>query len=238
MWNAIAACASVLPHVSKDDVTPVITCASISGNTIVATDRYTVAEYTLHSSLPEGSILLPGEAVKWIARIVTKNLLDYPVVGHYTVTITGPDPDIFAGIPSDTDGTQSAHELAQATIRQAAASDEFNKQVLTVTVESETNGVEAMRAFRPVRGTFPPVARLLKEFKPFTEGDAPSGVLLGSAQLEKFTTWARRWYRDRPLRFEMSKSTDATMHAPVKPGPVRISIDRFRGLIQPGLDLQ
>lgn len=232
MWSAIEACASVLPHISNDDVTPVITCASISGDKITATDRYTVAQHSLAVGLAEGSILLPRAAVAWIARIVTKNLLEHPVAGGYTVTITAPDPDIYAGLKSDMDQPgQTAADLSDGVIQRSEALDRFNQAMVSVTVECEARGVESMRAFRPVAGTHPPVARLFDEFKPLTEGDAAI-VHLGPSQLEKFTTWARKWHRERPLKFELSKSEGN------KPGPVRVTIDNFRGLIQPNIPLR
>lgn len=91
--NAMEACSAVLPHVSTDRVTPAINCAAISGGSMLATDRYTVAEFKLAEAIDGPDLLLPLEAVKWVARIVVKNLLSFNL-DSYTVTIAEPDEDM------------------------------------------------------------------------------------------------------------------------------------------------
>ena len=209
IFEAIEACAAVLPHVATDPVTPVITVAHITGDTITATDRYTVGRFNLSQALDEGSIALPLEAVKWLARFVTKHLLeDVRMVKRdtYTVTIEAPEP-------TELKGPKAAG------------------QSVTVSVESKNHGVEVLRKFRPVGGNFPPVGRLLDGHKP---AEAAPTVALGSEQLEKFTGYAKKWHRGHPLTFTLSATDN-----PGKPGPVLIKIgEQFTGLLQPNLLLR
>lgn len=178
--EAMQACSAVLPHISAGDVTPVLTAASIQGNTITATDRYSVGKYELSESLGDGSILLPHEAVKWIARFVTKHLLGHPVApSGYSVTVTGPDPSTSAKI---------------------------NPENILVQVESELYGVEASRMFRPIFGKFPPVDRLFEQHTPAT---VIPKVGLGPNQLEKFTAYAKKWHKGAPLQFTLSEGKRA-----------------------------
>lgn len=208
IFEAIEACAAVLPHVSADDVTPVITVACITGDTITATDRYTVGQFKLSRSLDEGTILVPLEAVKWIARFVVKHLLGH----YYNSALTGYEVTIEAPDPTELKGPK------------------INDHSVTVTVSSERHGVEALRKFRPVVGNFPPVSRLFEAHKP---AEAIPTVALGSMQLEKFTGYARKYHRDVPLRFTLSDTDN-----PEKPGPVLIRIGNFTGLLQPNLLLR
>lgn len=231
MWEAIEACSAVLPHISKDDVTPVITCAQIQGNAIRATDRFTVAEHELSESLDDGTLMIPRDAVNWIARIVTKHLLHHPTAGGYTVTIRGNDPDIYAGTLDPHEPNLPEGEFATRTEARGGILHEFRESPIRVTVDSRDGGTEAMRAFRPIHGTFPPVGRLLTEFKPSAD---VAEVALGPVHLEKFTTWARKWHREQPLRFELS----AREGGGGKPGPIRVTYGKFRGLIQPNLLLK
>lgn len=203
LFEAMQACAAVLPHTSADDVTPVITTASIEGDTITATDRYSVGQFKLSRSLDSGSIMLPREAVKWIARFVVKHLLSYvprTTLTGYEVRIDGPDP------------VKSPRPAIENVL---------------VSVVSEVHGVEASRMFHPVLGNFPPVGRLLAGHKP---AEAIPTVALGPYHVEKFTTYARKWHRDEPLRFTLSESDN-----PGKPGPVLIELGRFTGMLQPNL---
>lgn len=210
IFEAIEACAAVLPHVATDPVTPVITVAHITGDTITATDRYTVGRFKLSQALDEGAISLPLEAVKWLARFVTKHLLEdarnMPPSEGYMVTIEAPEPTELKG-------------------------PKIAEQSVTVSVESKHHGVEALRKFRPVGGNFPPVGRLLDGHKP---AEVVPTVALGSEQLEKFTGYAKKWHYGRPLTFTLSATDN-----PGKPGPVLIKIgEQFTGLLQPNLLLR
>lgn len=96
--DAIEAFTAVLPHASKDDVTPVLTCVQLSVQddgkiAFVATDRYTVGRFrTEGEGEPETKILLPREAAEWVAKITVKSLR-YAADAPYRVTVTEHDKD-------------------------------------------------------------------------------------------------------------------------------------------------
>lgn len=216
--EAIEACAAVLPHCSKDEVTPVITAACITGDTITGTDRFSVGQFKLSTKLKDGSILLPHAAVAMIARLVTKHLVDYSTYAPgwadpkdgYQVVITAPEPTTAPGTK------YTDEEVAE----RASA-------LVTVQIVGR-RGVEQQRQFRAVLGNFPVVGRLLEGFKPATEAQP---VKLDPSFLEKFTGYAKKFHRGAPLRFTLSPTNSG------KPGPVRIDIGRFTGLLQPNLNI-
>lgn len=220
LMEAIEACAAVLPHCSKDHAIPVITAAHISGDAIRATDRYSVGQFTLSRSLKEGSILLPGAAVAWLARFVVKNLVDYSARSpeclnpdneeSYHVVIEAPEPATEPG---------TKYTDAEAAER---------KEVLVTVQVVGRRGIEQQRQFRAILGHFPSVGRLIEQYKPATDV-AP--VNLGPDLVEKFTGYAKKWHRGKPLRFTLSQ-----VKSDGKPGPVLISIGRFTGLLQPNLN--
>ena len=233
LFEAIEACAAVLPHASTDDVTPVITCASITGDRIVATDRYSVGTFKLSHQLDDGAaIMLPLDALKWVARIVTKHLIDDPrlmALDSYTVTIEAPESTTPGRPPKFWPGVKPVTGASAAGLAEAQAWRD--KQVVAVSVESKQHGVEMLRKFRPVFGNFPPVGRLIDEHKPSREHPT---VALGPRQLEKFTGYAKKYHRDAALKFTLSATDN-----PNKPGPVFITIgDKFVGLLQPNLLLR
>src|SRR5690625_4594828 len=90
--EAKRAFAAILPHVSGDDVTPVITCALIDGNHIMATDRYTVARHAL-SEAPDEPIMLHRPAVQWVARIGLRGLLNHCIPDRYRLVIEVQRPE-------------------------------------------------------------------------------------------------------------------------------------------------
>lgn len=73
--NLQASIIGVLPHVSKDDVTPVITHAKLTVTaehaTLIGTDRYTVAEHTINHKSLNGSLelLIPRDALTDLTRV-------------------------------------------------------------------------------------------------------------------------------------------------------------------------
>lgn len=213
LMHAIEACAAVLPHASTDDVTPVIRAAHISGDRIVATDRYTVGTFRLVKGLAEGaSVLLPLEAVKWVAKFVTKHLLANP--NEYTLMIEAPE----AVLPNMREWSEE-DQKAEVDARAAAT--------VRISVESKRFGVEALRRFRPQFGHFPRVERIIDGHE---EAWSAYEVTLRAVLLERFTDYARRWGHGNTV-FQLGARDDDG-----KDAPVRITIgERFVGAVQPQL---
>lgn len=199
--DAVTAAAAVLPHMPKDDVTPVITTALVDHYHWLATDRFTVAQYAVKRTGDDADktmpgIMVPREAVEWVAKIVLKKLRAWPSP-DYALTIS----------QSMRTGTQG--------------------DVVVAIVNGEH--VERSQSFDVVLGNFPPVGRLVAEWKPATE---PVVQMLGPVHLEKVTGFAKRHYPERPLEAEPGHSDN-----PGKPGPMRVTIGSLVALVQPNLKL-
>ena len=202
LMEGIEACSAVIGHVSKDDVTPLLTRAQLKGDRLIGTDRYTVGTFRLSTKI-EGQILIPRTALDWVARINPRTLVGYysgMPVEMYELRITGP------------------------------ADDAVGPKLLgeSVVVEVVRAGEpERMQKFKPLKGDFPPVTRLLDEHKKGTE---VVGVNLNPVFIERVTKYAHKWHRNEPVNFLAGASENLE-----KPGVVRVSIGKFEGLIQPNL---
>lgn len=90
--TAQQAFAAVLPHISKDDVAPVIMHAQLDTNGVLwATDRYTIARYDLETSVAE-PVLIPRDALEWVTKIVHSKLRERRV--EYEIQIKANDIDL------------------------------------------------------------------------------------------------------------------------------------------------
>lgn len=179
LMEAIEAASAVLPHVSKDDVTPTLVHANLQDDRLIGTDRYTVGTFRLSSSV-DGEFMVPRGALEWLARVNPKTLVAHyqgsPMSG-YQVRITGPKPG-----PS---GPALVDEAVQ--------------------VEVLYDGKpERMQRFKPFVGSFPDVAnRLLDKHESAVE---VSAIKLNPEFVERVTTYARKWHRREPVKFLVGKS--------------------------------
>lgn len=206
--QAKEAFAAVLPHISTDDVTPVITCAEMRGTRIVATDRYSVAGFELGVEVPE-PIMLPRAAIMFIAKLNLRGLLMPTMLGDYRLDIEAhsPDPTRLTDVPV---GGVPPTRLS---------------------VSSKKWANERVMLFEHIRGNFPPVAeRLVDGFEPAAEAYP---VMLKPEFVERVTAFARQYHRDQAVKFELGKPTDSG-----KPSPIRTTIGNFTALIQPNLMLR
>lgn len=186
--QAKEAFAAILPHVSSDDVTPVITCAYIDGDQILATDRYTMARHGLGAKAT-GPILLPRAAVAFIARFNLRGLLFPGAQPSYTVTIQA--------MPPVSDEYQAGKPI----------------QPTRVSISGDVWGEERVMLFEHYRGNFPPTGRLLDEFKP--SGEAYS-VGLAPEHLDKVLKFAHQYHRGRAVDFELGTPTSSGKPSPVR----------------------
>lgn len=202
---------ALLPHVGRDDVTPVLTGVLVgvgeNRQYAFATDRYTVGRFdlsNLYTEEPTGEVWVHHKALSAVAALGKATLLD-----------------------SDSNST-SYH----VTFR--TGKDELMRWTTTVTVEyrpdSERvpNQIHWMRVFGALGadGNYPPVSRLLESFLPGEQ----MRVGLSYEHLAKFRPTERNGV---PLRITLAKT-------PTGPGaklsPILVeSGTRFKGLIQPAL---
>lgn len=108
---------------------------------------------------------------------------------------------------------------------------EHNTPNIVVTITYE-NSVERAQSFQDIVGNYPPVERLIANWKPAI--DAYS-VRLAPKHIEKVTSYVRRAERDAPVEIELGNpySTDE-IH---KPAPVRFTYGLLTAIIQPNLKL-
>lgn len=202
--------AALIPHISTDDVTPVLTGAQVVGKYAVATDRYTVGRFDLTNmlvgtdELPE-PLWIPRAALAWIKSIGFASLVDSAYI-NYRVRLT-----------------YIRHEKYEAE-------DLFRVEVMWRATKPEAEDeTHLLRTFRTVgaRGNFPPLARLYEGFIP---GEV-SVIGLGATHLDKFTTYARYVDRHQPIRVTFPAPSTTT-----KLQPLLIEIgNRFKGLLQQNL---
>ncbi|KAA9133733.1 DNA polymerase III subunit beta family protein [Microbacterium caowuchunii] len=201
LWAARA----VLPAVSKDDVTPVLTAAewSVKGDVAVltATDRYRVHQVTVPvSEASEGEFLMPRVQLDWIRR--NANAYRSPLA---RVRVSWSEPE---------EGAPVASVLGSGVIR--------------AEVVFGTDELAMQR--RPVKGVFPPVARL------FPEGAAEAGEMAEVYGMNPdFLADLRglRKGRHEPLRFYSPRLRDGQRLA--HPMLVTNADGSARALIQPNL---
>lgn len=217
---ARTAAQAILPHVSKDDVTPVLAHAAIFGDTLAASDRYSVGTYSI-ASAPE-------------PQRDTREHEDWKVTGE--VRRAGDwDAEPF-GIPRaalyrmTTIGTQSllpknmTHHHCRVTL--AEEHDEASKRhVLWLGLEDDGTCVyrQAFAMWHPLR--FPPFLSLIEGWEPDDSGTARFGLM--PFNLAKITRFAGS---HEPIEVTAGKAS--------KPGfgPMKVAIgERFVGLIQPNL---
>ncbi len=198
----------LLPHISTDGVTPVLTGAYIDGQYAYATDRYTVGRYDLTSLLGEGRsetpIWIPREALA-ILRTIGKASLRW-------------------GNRMD-----SYHAIFE-TVKESGSTAYTTLEIEWRPVSGHPE-VHWMRVFNAngATGNYPPVARLIDGFIPGEQ----MRVGLTPHHVAKFTSTQGR--NPQPMRVTMSNAPATNKKSG---GPILIEVGlRFKGLIQPSIIL-
>lgn len=233
---------AVLPHVSTDDVTPVLTVAAVLGDALVATDRFSVASVLL--SRPR-----PSDAGNWTDG--QRKAFDLLNVAEQAGAIEGDDLDwseafliprralarmAALGAKEALNGVQQDHRVivreeftpwreAPARTVGSTTTKPYRTRDRFVIVELVHGGVvEWSQRFTCPSGNFPPVARLLEQWKP-ADGTGPVSFGLMGANLDKVTKFAGR---HQPIRVTAGHSDMPKL------APVLLEVgDDFRALMQP-----
>ncbi|WP_448812148.1 hypothetical protein [Agromyces bauzanensis] len=180
--EAIAAFSAVLPHSTKDPITPILGTVLVSGRSIIATDRYTVGRYTFETSEATEDFLVPREAAEWVSKIVTRGLRRATRAGS----------------------TSEGYGIELAVVGGAV-------NVSIVFGEGDDYAVERMQQFDPAPSTadrFPPVARLIPE-DPASRPEA-SFVALSPENLEKVTGWAKKYAKNEAVHFTLAAAENGS----------------------------
>lgn len=203
---------ALLPHVSRDNVTPVLTHVAVGGEHgqfAYATDRYTVGRYDLTNivdDLPDEEMLIPWKALAAI-RSLGGSVLPFDQ-REYTVE--------FDKFTSAT-GISYVQVLVQ-----------WNTETGVETL-SDTHYVRMWQVSKSY-GNFPAVRRFFTDFLP---GEM-SRVMLGGEHLSKFAGYAKAFGGLDTMRITLAEGSRENRLNPhlIEIGP------RFKGLIQPYLPLR
>lgn len=217
----ITACQAVLPHTAKSDITPTLEHSRLTQTHLIASDRYTIGSWEFerpaegeHSATEteaasDAHILMPRDAIEWVAKIVQSKLRHkggrlaslYEIqVSQATIVTTHPN-GFTQTIPGD------------------------------VTVSIVTDGsVERSQAFDGYNGNFPALERLINGWEPALDAYP---IRINPLHLEKVSTFAKRFEKEKPMQIELGKETDSG-----KPAPMRITFSRLTSIIQPNLILK
>jgi len=217
--NAVNA---VLPHASKDDVTPVITGIRFDAEgALAATDRYTVGAYKPEHVLVEADdaatfdgFTLDRAGCVWLSKLRVAMLSDKYLASFSVIRARVEDGTVTLSVHGtgfDPNGTHTFGE--PSTVPEMTAS------------------------FSTISGNYPPVVRLFPDAEKLASREAMNvPVSLNTAFLIRIDK-AVKAVGERGngvARFQFM-STDN----PNKPGPVFVTVgDRFRALIQPNLLLR
>lgn len=209
--DAITAANAVLPHASKNDLTPILESAKITAEYWVASDRYSIGKYdidaietdtnadssTATSGHPE-EILIPREAVEWVAKIVASKLR------HASKSIPTDNP-----YSLEISETESEH----------------GQREILVSILFRGN-VERSQAFDAVSGNYPNVERILNDWKP---AENLNMFHISPDHLEKITGYVKRHFKGEHITLEIGSAGTGSD----KPGPVRIKHGKLTALVQP-----
>lgn len=174
--EAVKAMGALLPHAAKDDVTNVIESVrfepSARGASLLATDRYSVGQWTTQATVSGEGFTIPRNAAEWIAKL------------------EGADLRMSGG----RNGRGGADYFV--TIRQ----DDVDTRVEIRWGDPDAPKVEKSQTFDRVTGNYPPVGRILataETAEPFTGTFALSVLsltkvlanakLIGSKEAARFT---------------------------------------------------
>ena len=212
--TALEAFAALEPYMSPEkDATPVLRSVRVREGVLVATDRYGVARYRSEhvedalakrtdvtvEPTPSKDVLLPAQAVSWIAKTARNSLRDAK-----------------QGIPS----TRNDHAGDWYGLRidvEAREQGEFTvAEDVTVSVlnKGRMGGkVERSQSFEPVAGNFPPIDKLMPSDADAERFNAPDDAddraeeavamgALGVWQIERLSkVWKKFEDGKLPLRF-------------------------------------
>lgn len=214
--DAITAANAVLPHASKNYITPTLESAKITPEYWIATDRYSVGKYDIAavtssedtSSDDEATsdttenhsaeILIPREAVEWVAKIVASKLR------HASKSI--PTDNLYSLEISETESEHGQREILVSILFRG--------------------NVERSQAFDAVSGNYPNVERILNDWKP---AENLNLFRMSPDHLEKITGYVKRHFKGEHITIEIGRAGTESD----KPGPVRITHGKFTALVQP-----
>lgn len=242
--TAKTAATAVLPHVSDDDVTPALTHAVIRERHLIGTDRYSVGDYDLTS--PEKP--KPGRNMDAADQKRYDTQLDdweRRAEVRYSQNEESPDWDEPFYIPRAALARIATLNERQSTVPRdmlsysrvtitEALHEPGTRPVYTVSVALHDGDLEVFRQvfLRGTFGNFPPVWKLLEEWKPQESGAVQFG--LTAPNLQKVFKAIPK-YEAFTITAGQPQSGENARLAPMM---VETNSKVFRALIQPALILR
>ena len=217
--NAVNA---VLPHASKDDVTPVITGIRFDAEgALAATDRYTVGAYKPEHVLVEADdaatfdgFTLDRAGCVWLSKMRVAMLSDKHLASFSVIRARVEDGAVTLSVHGTGFDPNGTHTFGEPS-----------------TVPEQT------ASFSTISGNYPPVVRLFPDAEKIASREAMNvPVSLKTAFLIRIDKAVKAvGERDNGVARFQFMFTDN----PNKPGPVFVTVgERFRALIQPNLLLR
>jgi len=217
----VGAVNAVMPHASKDDVTPVMTGIRFTADgSIVATDRYTVGAYTFNrcdvTADPDSGFdgfTLGKAGVLWLSKLKPATL----ALGKYSTQ--------FYTVQFTVEALMVKVDIVQNGFGGDSQEGDF----------VDSGVVEASSTFPLVGGNYPPVMRLMPDDARLA---AEEGI--GSTPISLKTEFLMRIDKATKALSERGNGTAKfrflSTENPAKPGPVFVTVgDNFKALIQPNL---
>lgn len=167
LWDVRDMAAALVPHASKDDVTPTLTYIAVQGNFAYSTDRYTVGRYDLTNVLKSE----PNDEAFFI-----------PARALSAVRMLGP-------------ATLPGFNLQEYVVRFSVSSRDEKTRMIHVQVVWKSESDRIPDEVHWMRTWFIPANKLImprvpRLFDEFTQGDR-SRLTLGGDHLGKFTGYSK-----------------------------------------------
>lgn len=255
LHRAKRAAQAILPHVGTDDVTPVLTAAQFTNGHLVGTDRYSVGRIRLSSDEARPDRSLVGLAVKYGGiseeryADQVKAWEDNHEVRYYADgerTEEAPEFMVPRALITRMAGLSGAllpisgnHALQPARVRVEVHEPAFREAVSgekkhigwdwADLVLFDGDRAVLRQSFLNVSGNYPPVGRLMDEWKPAEE---PGALNFTPWNLAKITKFAGRYEM-----VVLTAGKSAFSHTKLAPTRLTIGSD-FVALIQPNLDMR
>lgn len=252
LWRARMAAQAVLPHISTDDVTPVLTVAHAVNGYLVASDRYSVGQFTLQGSEPRPERSLTSRPVadggvteERYAALVEDWEAQHEVRYYADGERTTDTQEML--IPLDAIRRMAtlssrllpcgrvAESTARVVIEAREGTPHVRPEYLTHrwvdVVLYEQDRQVFRQTFLGVTGMHPPVHRLLEEWVPAEEPGTLNFTTWNLAKMTKFA--APR----EIIRLTPGKPTASMRHTKLAPTRLEVGAD-FVALLQPNLDLR
>lgn len=247
LWRAKRAAQAILPHVSTDDITPILTTARVGGGYLLATDRYSVGRFTLQGTDVDQPVkntdIRYGETEEHYQDRLEewRNMHEvrYFQAGERTTdtqemlvpldAIRRVSTLSAALLPCGKVAEKTARVRIEAHEPQPHVKPEYITYKWVDVLLYEQDRAVFRQTFLGVIGALPPVGRLMDEWAPAEE---PGTLNFTAWNLSKMTRFA-----DRNDIIRVTAGKPGSSQPRLAPTRLEVGSD-FTALLQPNLDLR